>query len=478
MLDKRIDSLIITRNGENSDFKSLKSNDVLLLQKSGDGTYLKIDASSETLSDVIEEMEKNENDRIKVSIGGKSYMVSPHANSDFLSLGEKLTFHFDANKSISLIDKYIPIANEYRYLFSAKIDGFNSSVKLFTVSSSGKKDTINIDNKITVNNTIGVSPSRLMDILRGNGDKVVPQLIIVKYAGEGKVSDLYTVSGETEYLTTSFPESIKTYSAPQKMLGMYEQNGYFIDPNTVIFYVDNSSVDDCGVKAIGDLVDKQAYTVTGYNANDRLTVGCLVLNFGSGGSGVLGIDYNTKIGIVENIYTTIRSDTIVNGLSLYSNGVLMKLACDLKVKVLQGASIVANQTPMDLSAIKPGDIIFYSVNYNGNLDTICRIFPITSVPPYYTDEKDWLVIGSHGYSTEQGLGTVSMKYDDIIKVTFDTSSVAIYTYLAAGATVVLNDRNDDKIRMGTINDIEVGDRIYLRANSGSVNSIFIIRQKK
>lgn len=457
------------RNGKEIRYGEIPKGSTLLVKKSQDEKYIEIIVSDQTVTGKLESHSESSDE---ITLDGVTYKLHPDFDTSSLKLGTSNTYCIDYFGRVVWIDNSKIKNSGYCYLFGAKLSSMDDRLDIQVLEADGSVSEISSNkNKIKFNDvTTGVKDVCAM--LCDSQGKTIEQVIILKKTQDGFIESIKA----DQMVSLDYAPAARSYSVTQKLFGAYEPDGFAVSDNTPVFIIKDEH-SDCKVIPITSLQDNTEYdTVEGYNGKETFVCEAVVIRPQSG-SDTVSYGWSTPLGIVEGVYKTINSKgDVVNGLKVFVNGAKVKLTITEKAFVTKIKMPGSLQTIIPLSDIKPGDVVHYNLNMDGEIENIGRIFPYETGSTAETENE---YTDSHGWSRERTFGTVNRIVGDYMSVKVGTD---YYTFMIKNAPVRVYDYDEGECREGTLDDIidyetdsALASKIFIRANYGKIDDIIVFK---
>lgn len=466
------------KDGKNVLLSGIKEGDVLLISESYDGKYLRIIASSKAVSAVVSEV-GYENSVVADSV---SYELNPVFDTNALLIGKTMTLKLDSLGRIADAELGGFTNENYAYLFDVmKKEGISNRIVVKLMTLEGKIEIVESTDKINFNGGGNVEAKSVYDKICVDGE-TKQTLVVYGVNPEGLLNRLYTPEENSDYITLDYPQGERSYSKNANIFGLYESGGFAIDSGAPVFYIAGGSEEDSKLMKVSDLIHKETYTVEGYNAGDTMTPKVMVIKVAEGANGDMSITYQTPIGVIDKISYGIDSkDEEVPVVTMISGGQELKFFAKPKEKINSRKVLYPNnkQSSIEFSEFKRGDLVYYTTDYNGNIEAICKILPYGEDTGIF-EEAQWMY--NRGWSSERTFGTPDRISGNLVEV---SAGGMTYFYSLAGANVTVVDIAKDEIYSGSLGEIvtssldSVGcSRLFIAAGEGKVTDVVIYNNRK
>lgn len=470
--EKNKDLAVILENtkGQKIELSDIKEWNTVSVFKNTD--YIKAVVSDEFVSGKIEEISPESE---TVVINKTEFSVASNLDFKTLTLDLEGTFYLDMNGDIAGFNAEYKKGSKYAYLINAGLDGSMDSVlnlKLFT--SDGETVTVKAADKIKIDDKTGFDAINAYNEISENGKGVKPAIISYELNQAGEI----TLIDRAEDKTSAFPESFdKTLfalnfkdsdmvfkKATNKLVKIVDSKvtkSIGIDENTIIFAigVDEKDSNKMEMITLSQLNDESKYNVEVFDMTDDLTAKVIrVTNTVSVGK------TNSPIAIVDKITTTNNSDNSkVDKVYMYTEGKRIEINTEDE-----------NTLKFGESKVSAGDIIQYTVNAKGELDSFALLFDAS--------DKGTEFVKQYGDSDEMSViyGKVTKKFTNSINVSVNGGGDI--NYLTKDATVYKIDTNKTNNKISVTDSGEISKwetdaneaRVFLRIYEDVVKEIVIV----
>ena len=448
---RNYDYIRVIRNGKASELSSLREGDMVLIGESDDKENVIINASNKTLTATVTSYMPEE---YAIYSGDEKYRINPHF-AESIKTGAKYKFKLDAMGNIAGLDDDYVTDNSYAFIISLESEQSNETpvwMKLYTHNDGVKKyqcsQKIRIDG-VTYNTQDTRDKGKISYHLKeattklniGMGDHVQP--IKIKMDADGLIKDIDTIlikKQDGSLIKDTEGDALNSLIMGDNAQSLhYYDHGVFagefaINSKTVMFNIPEEVRDYNGYLTVkmSDLKE-DAYTVMAFNSTDYgYSDFVLLLNKGT-------VSYEENIAVVSNI------------LDIYDNtfeeGKGVTVIADGKEFTLK---IYNGQLPADL---ENGDVIRYSLRYDGNCNKITRLLKYSTDKTAYTN-KLTTTTGSGSYTSQHRFvyGKVTNKKNSFFTVSYggvDDEEV----FVAGDCTVAIYDSENDVTEKGSFSDI-------------------------
>lgn len=501
-------------NGEENTQKAITKDMVALIGTNGEHsiTY----AFSNIIEGKITSMGKDNNGSDTVIINGMEYVMAPGAESYSFKLNTSGKFWVDDEGYIYGFDKEADSGKKYAYFIKGYLDEEASpsyaAVKVLT--SENRFVQITLEEYVKYNGARKENKD-IMHFLKYNdnvGEDWEPQLIMYELSEEGTIKTLNTVEetetaglkragtyyhGGKDTLPAQYQALAGTntsghmwldkennvYWGPTHAYAHYYSswsNVWYNDENTVWFVVNETDPEKSYVISGWDVSEHNfAYVHELYNESEETnTVACVVWKKEGGSAELPEINKSNRPAIVKNVNSGLNED-------------------DEPVKTLecvQGGSSVtilwnndADQQVKDIfNSLKPGDIIYYTLDGQGKIDNILRTFNIERVGEYGEVNANKSEVHDGSYSTVHNeKRCVYVQLTRKLQNNFyeykgnEDDNLGRIQKMWGGGGVYRMTVRGNKVSVETItyDDVTAGDDIYCLINGRTIRDMIVIDVK-
>ncbi len=424
------------KNGGEIAPETFQKEDLTEVHRSKDGNYTRLVRLDEKVTGMVTQIDASEGtvwvdgEVYDLAQGEYTYRVTPES----LSIGKTYDFTMDSKNEIVYAEESLDSAGSqlaYIYQMQMPDSGIKKQLEIQLIKGTRVKsvlegvstyymqaveaqtlETLKIADKVVINGTSYTEPVRIYDVL--SAEPKLGRNHLIRYAlnaaGEIKRIDIVT-------------EKRGDYTAKQtlntkSLVVTGSEEPFGIGEDTVVFFI----------PASGDEEDiytqmkfgKNEYYMQGfeYDAED-LTVSAMVFKNENRINDDSPISSDVKMKVVQNVTTTLVNDEEAYRISGYDNGT----AFDLKTKPglsLDGAD-----------RIKPGDIVQYLVDFNGNINKISRISSLPMDNNFYitgADTDEEMCYGMAYEANSKFLGAASDDYEQQLVIALDENNEDLYYY--------------------------------------------------
>lgn len=410
-----------------------------------------------------------------LKIDGTEYKISKSFDYSVYKpeLGKRAVFYLDIENAVAAIN-YQNSSEFYGYLIKAQLTGaFDDTLLLKVFTENNDIKVYTCTKNITYNkysDNLKLTPADMYKAIAEKGENRLIKYVL-NDSGELKELQLAAQGGTKEAFSLDYKEDSAHY-----VVGMINYK-YFIPDTVKIFSIpdDKSDEDSYFIAAKKSLTgDKRYDKVELYDIDENNFVGAVVMNLGD------TVDSGERGFVVDEIYTGVDEEnqprTLLAG---YYNGKYTTLAfADDDIETLSEG--VWGYDGVKSSELKCGDVIQVTKNALGEINKFRLIFrPDPNVGYMYKNGTENTYISREtfkhtaviaAYSKVVRKSTKAIIYDSenekVINIHNPKTVPVVYVYDAKAKTT---------LRVGQINDIEVGDNILVLYNWSTARELFIYR---
>ncbi len=473
-VSKRVE---IKKDGKVVLLSAIKEWDILLISESRDKEFMKIEASSKTVSGSSD----GYSDDDIIRINGEGYEINPIFDKNALIMGEEYTFRLDSEGRVAYLELETLTGGGYGYLFTVRKDEEKGNLRFRILTESGELKVFESADRIRYNSEGKLDWEVVYNKLPLDGVEA-NTLVVYKTNSEGYLTQVSFPEADSEYLTLDYPEAERSFSRNSNIFGLYEKEGFAVDTNAPVFYIVKGNPEESKIITVENFTHKNKYTVAGYNAGERMTPKVIVQTVEQGAKGDMNITYETPVGVITKIKTGLNSqEDIVPIITMISGGQEIELVCKEKNKINAGRIKYPEkkQEAIAFDELKKGDIIYYETDYKGEIETIVRAMPYEKSGEI-NKEAEWIT--DHGWSNERIFGMVERTSGSFAEVSAGGEK---YLYSLQGAAVTAYDVNEDYIYAGSLDEIipknlepNQYSKVFMKVGEGKVYDIVIFNNWK
>lgn len=467
-------------DGNSIEFDHIAEGDVLSIAISRLGDAVAVVVSDNAVVGMIDEFDDE-----LVRIGSEEYRYNISKNE--LRIGKAVTAYLNFMRKVAYVE-YISTENNYAYVYQIA-----KSKNIFSTSQV----------KLLIPGPVSVRYEEQEDIDGGDSIKT-PKLfcrnsgILVyslsknisvydeygKVVSKSKIEDeilnkpiTYSVNlddeiSRIEILSQAGSGTKKTYNANELTFGKAKGQAFGIQQRHTLSVVvpTNSDPSDDDLTYFVELVNDTEYDVKGFKFDENTYLVDLIVVKGELRADVAGsITTTSDVGIVTKVSQVIKEET---------NQTRIKIT--LLTNGSENDFLVSNLIPTENTflTLKTGDLIAYKLDGFDNLNGF-RV--LQGIDFYYDDHENSFadyerfcgivknVKQNHvSNALNRWVYGVSGRYQD------SDSIIADYEIFTRGNIPIFIIENNKNFRLGTLDDIQTGDRIFLSANAGRIVRAVVI----
>lgn len=471
------DRIRLYKNGEEIYIDALEHGDVLrVLESVVNGkrivtAYVASEKFEGTISSVRETSMGQQ-----VTIDGMEYYFSSNytkalkdgdIKARMTKLGTDYTFYLDTKGKIAYVDN-VKGANLYAIVYATASDGAFSKeckIKLFTTEGTWEERVFadkvknNISGDTNPESFIDLIPNACAPIAGSANENGVVSVIEYTLNAEGKISSINLPEafekdgndGKFNYIA----EVNKVYRSGNQSM----DSTIFIDSDPVYWKVYTDDLTDLksySASTINIFATNEAYNVSAYGVDEYGFAKIIIAHKGTEYS---AYDMNSAdLLMVEDVVTVVDDDgNLVTAITCVND----KYA---------GITYTCEDKAL-LAGIRRGDAISVSVDGAGNITNLTKYRSAAELEKY-ENPIDIHVEGvmMHGKIDKLDISNLRVRF----KVGTAETNVR-YDRLRTGIPVIIYDSERDKIRVGTLSDLVVGDNVAIKYKWDYIWSIFVYR---
>ena len=367
-------------NGNAIMTEDIPINRVASIVRSADKSKLYIYVGDSGISGILKSV-RNDNDCQRLKIEDKEYEVSPtykavESSGKYtlpeLSIGGKYQYWLDKEGKIAYIER-IDGNLQYAYLINAdkssKVFNTESDIKLRLLLQSDIKVTVETSGKLSIDGNDGLSGADLLADSRlfDSDGNVIRQVVKVTVNANNilkKIEFSDECMSEYGYDNSKF---IRNYDESNGKLKYYGSNikmfdlKYFVADSTVCFarYVNSSESEPYHVISATSLSDKNDYSVSIYDCNEKFEIGAMTVSTSRGG-------INEALFLVDRAESILSGDDIVYSVTGIYNG--------------KTVTYTEYEPGIITTDLKRGDVIKIGL-YNGKISTFNFLYRLSEGKP-------------------------------------------------------------------------------------------------
>ena len=401
-----------------------------------------------------------------ISVNGVEYRYI--AREDYLEISAGLTGKFVCN----ILDKIVAcdVGDEYSYAYLRDKNistGFTQVIKVRLLTAANPKAEYILADNVKVDGLSNLDKSEIYRRLE------VDELIRIRINSSNEISYIDTLeegaNDENDTLAVfndngAVSQSLRYRSAAYTLFYRQSSDTYIpkaiVTTGTMMFFVPDDGNDDLySTGSITKLINDFSYTVKIYDMSDTNVASAVIVK---ADESIASADETSSVSIVTGVSTSINSDgdTVIS-LEMSRGGITIE---DFWIDSGD------NDVYKDLSA---GDIIQYA---ESNTD----IARITSVR-ILLDAKN---PGEYFHNTLSSTGTrLVTSWGEVTKIDSNSCKLKVDSvtgeehpyYLKAGLVFYIYDTEYNTVKLGSISDLAIGDKVFFRESSYAVQEGIIVR---
>lgn len=302
-LDEYGDVLVYI-NGVSKPAADIPINRVASVVKSADKNRIYIYVGADGITNTLGSIADGDGGR-RLGFGEDEYKLSPTYEELIssgtyyvpeITVGGKYKFWFDKDGDISYLER-VDGSSLYAYLINAKVHdevfGDDSKADLRLLLSTDEKVTVTTADKITIDDTNGMSGADLLSDSRlfdANGDVIRQVVKVTLTAGNvlKKIEIADSCSSEYGYENGRFVKNHDKADGVMRYYGsgirMFDLK-YFVSSDTICFaeFTDSDESEPYHVVSATSLSDKKDYSVNLYDADEKLVIAAMTVSKSRGG---------------------------------------------------------------------------------------------------------------------------------------------------------------------------------------------------
>lgn len=444
-------TVIIEKANESITLSDLKEWDVISFTISEDEDIIFGNAVRSSVEGSVTEISDE-----YIYIGEQKFLVADNYPNSF-SLGDEGIFYIDYEGKIAAFNGQKSKNAGYAYLNAMNLSsGINKEIKFELFTSEGKLEVLKGAKKITVNSSRGLSADAVINAVGSSG-----KLISFEKNSAGEISKIIT-STQTDDInenifTLNMTDDDAVYRASSsKLTG--DDMSIIVSSDTLIFDIpEGADKEDYAVRGRDFFSDGGKYAVMVYDVSETHRAGAIVVT-----SSASITAEESDIAIVDKVTAGKNS----NGDNIHK---LYALSAGKSVELTSKNDTVLLKPSGKL--IKEGDIIQLRTNSKGEIDAIKVLFDTEAQnAEAKTEISDKLTTI---------FGKVTKKFSDSINVQIGEAKAENYEISKATVYVYDKDLKKNKVRTGTLADIERynddGSKIFMRIYNHEVKEIVVIK---
>lgn len=444
VLDDTTAKIEIYRGDEPIEFDKIKSGDVIKAAISKNSKYIKLLVSSDKVSGRVDSIDSE-----GVVVDGVKYELSRNLAGKTLDIGSEYSFRLDYEGRIAYVENVMSKTTSYGYLRRAWYDENeeNGGIEVFT--AKGEWDKFEFAKKITFNNTRKESKKWYQE------NVFTPQLIMYTLDDNGMVKEIKTGvdnAGDNDM-------DYANISSAQYLYANRSFNSTYFLVDTVVFAVPEN-LDQTSLYRVTNcdyLRDGQKYVASVYDIDDACPKVAVVQEIDT---------YDTEpyvansVMLVEEVRTSVNADNepVTHIKGCYENKTVEYMF----------------DSNVDGSEIAAGDIIQFTLNVDK--EVINKKVIVAASNFAFKDD------GGFFSTTRKVVGKVCKVYPSAKRfvfnsdgdLTLDADSIWGECVRKTPAVSVY-DRTLKKAYVGSFDDLEIGDDVFVRMDREWIYDIVIYK---
>ncbi len=443
-------TVILEKANEYIGLNDLKEWDVISVTASEDGEIVFGNVVRSSAEGKI--TEKNDE---YIYIGEQKFSVANNYPHSF-KVGDEGVFYIDYEGKIAAFDGQKSKSSDYAYLTAMGLTGgIEKELKFELFTADGKLETLKGAKKITVNSSKGLTDDAVISAVGGT-DK----LISFEKNSAGEITKI-TTSTETEDInenifTLNMSDDDAVYrAASSKLTG--DNMSVIITADTVIFDIPaDADKDEYAVRGKEIFSDGGKYAVKVFDVTESHRAGVVVV---TGSESIT--DEASDIAVVQKV-TLGKNDNgdTIHKLYAISAGKEISLSAKNDTILLKSGKLLSE-----------GDIIQMRTNSKGEIDAIKLLLDI--------DKENAEAKTEISDKLTTVFGRVTRKFSDSVNVQIGEAKAENYEISKATVYVYDSGLKRNKLRAGTIADIEryddEGGKVFMRIYKDEVKEIVVIK---
>lgn len=499
-LNSTHESYLFYKNGEVVSPKDYRRNDILSVARSKDGTYTKVVGTDSRLEgEVVASADDESREKYTVSSDGeerefslaKSYadaLAAKLSDAKKLEIGGKYVLYLNTFGEIAYAEVTEEGGKELKYGFlvdTGTVGSMDTSFQMQIMTEDNTFETFETGGKkirfgYNDGNSYSVerrTPEEIAAIVGSGMD--CRQILQYGLDSDGKLAEVYLADTSTngEYISRDQNTFTGTYSS-----GLLDEYWY-IDEDTIVFHVPNELRYPelfKAVKAVDYFSKGSSANMTLYDVENQRVSAIVVTPvvdtyfLPEDGNEIVVDKVNSPVMLIESVRRTLNDD----GVGVTS------------VRGYVGKKYVEEFLPSgyERNDFRPGVVIQYETNqivldraYSSDYDKVIASYVVLAdlsvENPRSFIEWNYGNIVAHNASIRTSVGTVYRKdLPGVVCNVERNGNVEEIPYVLNGGTAVLiYNRTGEKITVGTQEDINIGDVVFVRQRRNSVREFIIVR---
>lgn len=449
--DSNINFSLRDASGQKMNLSDLKEWDIVSIARSKDEGVIDAVVIRNTVEGKVLEIT---NDKYK--IGDKQYKIAANFTNT-IELGDEGIFFLDAHGKIAAADLTAGISANYAYLVNADIsNGINGRLEIEMFGKDGERKVVTAADKVRLDGVSGRTGEQVLESLKAGGSSVVQQLITYEINADGLVYELSRANDRTGALGNYRGEFALNLAATEAVYRSASGKiaGINVGENTIVFDIPEGKTlsEDFAARNKSMFVNDGKYDIKVYDLAEDLTAKVII------------VTASDRSAAAQNEAAIVDKITITNN----DNGVQVS-----KLYAFQGGEEITLLASENYSLnLKQGDVVQYTLNYKGEIDTVTVLFDSENL----SDEHKSAVVNE----MQTIYGKVARKFAASINVTVNDG--APENYKIDGAVVYSYDstKSTGQVTVSSIADIQKYDptsprRVFIRLYEDTVKEIVIVK---
>lgn len=408
-----------------------------------------------------------------VVIDEKTYLISPFADMSNFRIGSGGDFHLDILGRVVSLQNVVDIGYEYGYMIQSAVEtGIDDRVFFKMADKKGTFKAFELDKNVRVNGAKKTT-DELENIF------ATRQLIQYKTNDDGKISDIKTAqfNDDKKFDLDNFSRDyISNGVAYNNHLHRYGESYTAVQGTTVFIIPSSDAVIDAKYYAKGAIsmitTNVTSYpNVQVYDADENYEIGALVVESQVGGGGV-EIE-NSSVNMVKSVTSILTDDGGVGIKLLYMNHLGNESEAIIEDPEFE-MDTSWGYTDLKVTDLKPGDIFTATTDSFGAITGIAVY--LTADRATSNDDSKYMCMSTQNKagSTNEVLvhSSVYVTFQKVLEKSGDTIVVAgqgkdgvqkTVTFNFNARRVFIYDSERKKFTEGHINDVAVGDEVFVKA---------------
>ncbi len=487
---------IYDSKGKLTEISAITENAVVSIAQSKNKESIRIVVCSDTATgDIISKGED------EVVVGNTTYFCAETVELNDLKVGSQVNIYLNFLGKIVYFEE-IESENVYAYVYTYSTPSGlgNYKVKLLMPTLISVKTVEGETNDLTGevstsqslfvrNSDVVVYEAEAKIIFNGtriNAAQVLPAVLDkpVAYAinENGRLYKIDTLSGVDDIeilMNEALPKQStnlynKVYNGKELVFGGGRGEAFGIQKDhTMAFCVPKytedgqtkDNIDEDDLKVMVELKTGVGYEANGYEQDeDTLIADVLVIQqiMQSGQAGMVNL--SSDVALVLKVFRKIDDD---------GNEVLaVKMLTDGAEKTMIVSSLVSNQR--DFERLNKGDLIAYSLD---GFDQLNAVEVLRGINQYYESDSTNSVCADIKNIEYNKISNSKIRWVHNVYVGYENEDSVVKTLeiLAKSPAPIFVIESENEMRVGSVDDLQIGDKIFTALNSGKVRAIVINR---